>query len=110
MEELEVFLSCEDNRAICDQMSPKIFRKHKEELLRHIKVWIGSKETDTVRFGAGMLPFPEEKRLDDWTHDMAIRKCVEGRRIPEERKVYLGSLKTVGQGFSEKDIGKKKQV
>ena len=52
---LETFLPFVDNWATCDQMSPKVFRKHKEELLAHIKCWIASDECYTVRFGIGML-------------------------------------------------------
>ena len=49
------FLPYVDNWATCDQMSPKIFKKHKTELLVHIKEWISSEEPYTVRFGVGML-------------------------------------------------------
>ena len=49
------FLPYVDNWATCDQMSPKVFKKHKKELLNHIKVWIKSKDTYTIRFGIGML-------------------------------------------------------
>jgi len=140
MEELRKFLPYVDNWATCDQMSPKIFKKHKEELLTHIKEWIESGKTYTIRFGVGMLmehfldedygpqypemvagirseeyyvnmmiawyfatalakqyesilPFVEEKRLEDWTHNKAIQKSVESRRITEEQKIYLKSLK-----------------
>ena len=109
-------------------------------LLTHIKKWIVSEETYTVRFGTGMLmehfldedfdpgypemvakirseeyyinmmiawyfatalakqydrvlPYIEEKRLDDWTHNKTIQKCVESYRIPDEKKAYLKSLK-----------------
>ncbi len=55
MEELCTFLPYVDNWATCDQMSPKIFKKHKYELLSHIKRWISSKATYTVRFAVGML-------------------------------------------------------
>lgn len=55
MEELCTFLPYVDNWATCDQMSPKIFKKHKSELLSHIKRWISSKDTYTVRFAVGML-------------------------------------------------------
>lgn len=55
MEELCSFLPYVDNWATCDQMSPKIFKKHKSELLSHIKCWISSKDTYTVRFAVGML-------------------------------------------------------
>ena len=36
------FLPYVDNWATCDQMSPKVFKKHKEELLKEIKIWIKS--------------------------------------------------------------------
>ena len=55
MNELEKFLPYVNNWATCDQMSPKVFKKHKQELLKHIKVWIKSKKTYTIRFGVGML-------------------------------------------------------
>lgn len=53
--ELEKFLPYVNNWATCDQMSPKIFKKHKSELLKHIKVWVKSRETYTIRYGVGML-------------------------------------------------------
>jgi len=140
MEELEKFLPFVDNWATCDQMSPKIFKKHREELLTHVRDWLGSGETYTVRFGIGMLmehflddaydpaypamvaelrseeyyvnmmiawyfatalakqyesilPYIEEKRLDDWTHNKAIQKSIESYRITDEQKIYLRSLK-----------------
>ena len=142
MDDLETFLPYVDNWATCDQMSPKIFRKHKDVLFSHIKEWVNSEKTYTVRFGVGMLmehfldddfdpvypemvarlrseeyyvnmmiawyfatalakqyesilPFIEEKRLDDWTHNKAIQKSLESRRITEEQKLYLKSLKVV---------------
>ena len=140
MDELERFLPCVDNWATCDQMSPKIFKKHKEVLPAHIKEWISSERTYTVRYGVGMLmehfldedfdpeypemvaklrsdeyyinmmiawyfatalakqyesilPYIEQKRLDDWTHNKAIQKSVESSRITDEQKEYLKSLK-----------------
>ena len=55
IEEVCRFLPFVDNWATCDQMSPKIFKKHRTELLEHIREWIESKETYTVRFAIGML-------------------------------------------------------
>lgn len=55
MEELQLFLPYVDNWATCDQMSPKIFRKHRQELLEQIKLWIASDKTYTIRYGIGML-------------------------------------------------------
>ena len=36
-------------------MKSKIFKKHRPELLDHIKSWIASDKTYTIRFGIGML-------------------------------------------------------
>ena len=142
MEDLETFLPYVDNWATCDQMSPKIFKKHKDVLFSRIKEWVNSEKTYAVRFGVGMLmehfldddfdllypelvaklrseeyyvnmmiawyfatalakqyesilPFIEEKKLDNWTHNKAIQKSLESKRITEEQKLYLKSLKVV---------------
>ncbi len=55
IKEVEQFLPFIDNWATCDQMSPKVFRKHRPELLEHIRCWLQSDKTYTVRFGIGML-------------------------------------------------------
>lgn len=140
MEGVCAFLPYIDNWATCDQLSPKVFRKHRPALLEQIEEWLKSPDTYTVRFAAGMLmehfldedfdsaypemvaaissdeyyinmmrawyfatalakqydavlPYIENKRLDDWTHNKAIQKSVESRRITEEQKAYLKSLK-----------------
>ncbi len=137
---LKAFLPFVDNWATCDQMSPKVFKKHKQELLSEIQEWLDSSDTYTVRFAVGMLmehylddafepaylemvaairsdeyyinmmvawyfatalakqyeaalPFIEEKRLDTWTHNKAIQKSIESRRITQEQKDYLRALK-----------------
>jgi len=140
MDGVKAFLHYVDNWATCDQMSPKIFKKHRSELLSEIKNWLASKETYTIRFGVGMLmehfldedfdpaypkmvaklrsteyyvnmmiawyfatalakqyetvlPYIEERSLDDWTHNKTIQKAVESYRITPEQKEYLKSLK-----------------
>ena len=109
-------------------------------LLAHIKDWINSEKTYTVRFGVGMLmehflddafepeypamvaeirseeyyvnmmiawyfatalakqyelvlPYLEDKRLDDWVHNKTIQKSIESYRITDEQKAYLRTLK-----------------
>lgn len=52
---LEEFLPYIDNWAVCDILSPKVFKKHKEELLVKIKEWSISKQTYVCRFGIEML-------------------------------------------------------
>ena len=140
IEEVESFLPYIDNWATCDQMSPKVFKKHRQELLSHIHIWVESEETYTIRFGIRMLmqyfledefegaypetvagirseeyyvnmmiawyfatalskqydkiiPFFENRRLDDWTHNKAVQKSLESFRITPEQKEYLKSLR-----------------
>ncbi len=140
MAETERFLPYVDNWATCDQMSPKIFKKHRADLAMTADRWLDSKETYTVRFAIGMLmehfleedfdikypervadirsdeyyinmmiawyfatalakqydailPYIENKRLDNWTHNKTIQKAIESYRITPEQKEYLRTLK-----------------
>ena len=145
LQALNWFLPFVDNWATCDQMSPRVFRKHRQELTEEIKKWIHSAKPYTIRFGIGMLmehyldddfdpaypeavaslrseeyyvnmmtawyfatalakqyeavlPYIENHRLDDWTHNKAIQKAIESYRITPEQKDYLRTLKTRKQG------------
>ncbi len=49
------FLPFVDNWAVCDIMSPKVFAKHKKELLAKIKTWCKSSHVYTCRFGIETL-------------------------------------------------------
>ena len=62
LEELNRFLPFVDNWATCDQLSPKVFKKNRSELIDQIKQWVCSDKTYMVRFGIGMLL---EHFLDD---------------------------------------------
>jgi 3-methyladenine DNA glycosylase AlkD len=55
IQQLEQFLPYMDNWAVCDQTAPKVFKKHKGELLPYIRKWLASEHVYTVRFGIGML-------------------------------------------------------
>ncbi len=52
---VSVFLTYVDNWATCDQMSPKVFKKHRAELLPVIERWLHDGHAYTVRFAIGML-------------------------------------------------------
>lgn len=52
---VDAILPFVDNWATCDLLSPKVFRKHKTELLSEIDRWIASDRVYTVRFGIEML-------------------------------------------------------
>ena len=73
------FLPYVDNWATCDQMSPKIFKKNRPELLTYIKKWIASDETYTIRFGVGMLM---EHFLDE-DFDLSYPEMVASLRSDE---------------------------
>jgi len=55
IEELDLFLPYVDNWAVCDIMSPQIFKKKKEELVPKICEWSSSFHTYTCRFGIEMI-------------------------------------------------------
>ena len=62
VEEVNRFLPYVDNWATCDQMSPKVFKKNRPQLLEQIRIWLKSDKTYTIRFAIGMLM---EHYLDD---------------------------------------------
>ena len=52
---LDDFLPFIDNWAVCDTISPKIFKKYKKGVIEKIKEWSQSDKTYTCRFGVEML-------------------------------------------------------
>ena len=79
IENTEKFVGYIDNWATCDTMSPKVFSKNKEELLKHIVVWIDSDHTYTVRFAIKMLMehFLGESYSDEYPQMVARVKSEE---------------------------------
>ena len=55
LKEVKRFLPFIDNWGTCDQLSPKVFTKHKDELIAQIKSWLQDKHVYTQRFAIGML-------------------------------------------------------
>ncbi|MCR5005461.1 MAG: DNA alkylation repair protein [Clostridiales bacterium] len=76
LEQVDRFLPFVDNWATCDQMSPKVFKKHHQELLPMIKTWVISGEIYTIRFGVGMLM----QHFLDEDFDIAYPHIVAGIR------------------------------
>lgn len=140
MGEMKKFLPYIDNWATCDGVAPKVFGRHKEELIKEIPGWLESGQTYVIRFGVNMLmrffldedfkpeyaekvaairseeyyvkmvvawyfatalakqydaviPFLEERRLENWTHQKTIQKARESYRISPAQKEYLKTLK-----------------
>lgn len=137
---LDAFLPYVDNWAVCDLISPHSFKSRPQELAAHVRRWLDSSHSYTVRFGIGVLmsfyldedfepaqleavaercceeyyvnmmvawyfatalakqpeaalPYIENRRLSRWTHNKAIQKSIESRRIPDETKAYLKTLR-----------------
>ena len=137
---LDAFLPYVDNWAVCDLISPRSFKSRPPELAAHVRRWLESSHSYTVRFGMGTLlrfyldegfepaqleavaercceeyyvnmmvawyfatalakqpeaalPYIENRRLSRWTHNKAIQKSIESRRIPDETKTYLKTLR-----------------
>ena len=40
-----------------------------------------------------VLPYIEQHRLNEWTHNKAIQKAIESYRVSGEQKAYLRTLK-----------------
>ena len=59
---IDTFLPYVDNWSTCDGWSPKVLKKHSEDLLGKIREWMASEHPYTVRFGIGML---QRHFLDD---------------------------------------------
>lgn len=76
VEKTNLFLPHIDNWATCDQFSPKIFRRHRKELLKFIRTWIHSDHPFTVRFGIKMLM---SHFLDDEFDPAYLRMVSESR-------------------------------
>lgn len=79
IEKTERFLPYIDNWATCDQMSPKSFKKNRDNLLRHIENWLKDKKTYTIRFAVGMLMqhFLDEDFKPEYAQSVAKIKSEE---------------------------------
>lgn len=76
---VEKFLPYVDNWAVCDIMSPKVFKKHRPELLEKIRQWTKSRHTYTLRFGMEMLMshFLDEDFLPEYLEIPALVRSSE---------------------------------
>ena len=55
LKEVDKFLPYIDNWGTCDQLSPKVFSKHKDELIPNIQKWLNSEHVYVKRFAIGLL-------------------------------------------------------
>lgn len=61
-----------------------------EYYLRMMQAWYFA--TALAKQYEAALPYLEEHRLEDWTHNRTIRKAIESYRISPEQKAYLRTL------------------
>lgn len=83
--DVNAFLPYVDNWATCDQLSPKVFKKHKAELLEQTDAWMASDHAYTVRFGIGMLMqwFLDEDFAPDFPERVADVRFENGDETDE---------------------------
>ena len=65
--------------------------KSEEYYIRMMQAWYFA--TALAKQYEAVLPFITDRKLDKWTHNKAIQKAVESRRISQETKDCLKSLK-----------------
>lgn len=65
--------------------------KSDEYYVNMMRAWFFATAAAKQRDAA--MPYFTEKRLDVWTHNKAIQKCIESSRISREDKEFLRTLK-----------------
>jgi hypothetical protein len=65
--------------------------KSEEYYINMMRAWYFA--TALAKQYDAIIPYVENKRLDDWTHNKTIQKSIESYRITDEQKQYLRSLK-----------------
>ena len=79
VKEIEHFLPYINNWATCDQIAPKLFSKHQDELLPYIRKWLGSDKVYTVRLGINLLIYNYlgDKFKPEYTEMVMSKDCDE---------------------------------
>lgn len=65
--------------------------KSEEYYVKMMQAWYFA--TALAKQYESVLPFIKERLLERWTHNKAIQKAVESRRLTEKQKEYLKTLK-----------------
>ncbi len=105
---MDAFLPYVDNWSTCDGWSPKVFKKHPEDVLRKIREWMASDLPYTVRFGIGMLQrYFLDERFDavylDWVaavdrEEYYVRMMVAWYFATALAKQYEATLPVMEEG------------
>ncbi len=74
------------------EIFPLVINIHTDEYyINMMRAWFFA--TALAKQYESALPVIENRLLDNWTHNKAIQKAVESRRITPEQKAYLKTLK-----------------
>lgn len=87
---VEKFLPFIDCWPVCDQSSPKTFKKNHEKILPYIKKWINSEHIYTSRFGMRMLmnEFLDEDFKPEYLELVAARQNQTKVKVPLDYDDY----------------------
>ena len=66
-------------------------KKSDEYYLRMMAAWYFA--TALAKKYEAVIPYFEERRLDEWVHKKAIQKAIESFRVTDDHKEYLKSLR-----------------
>ncbi len=80
------------DEAFCPEMLALVAGVHSQEYYINMMIaWYFA--TALAKQPAATLPYVAQHRLDPWVHNKTIQKAIESRRITEETKLYLRSLR-----------------
>ena len=85
---MQHFLGADFDPAYPAQVAPV---QSEEYYINMMRAWYFA--TALAKQYDAVLPYLENRRLDDWTHNKTIQKAVESYRITDEQKAYLKTLK-----------------
>lgn len=92
IKEVKLFLPFINNWATCDQLSPNVFKRNHDELLKRVYKWIKSKDVYTVRFGVKtLMQYWLDDRFDEVYADMVANIKTDEYYINMMRAWYFAT-------------------
>lgn len=92
IKEVERFLPFIDNWATCDQLSPRVFKKNLDELLKYVRKWIKSKDVYVVRFAVKtLMQYWLDDKFDEKYADMVANIKTDEYYINMMRAWYFAT-------------------
>ncbi|MDD5822861.1 MAG: DNA alkylation repair protein [Firmicutes bacterium] len=89
IEMLMTFFLDDDFRA--EYLEPVAKIRHEHYYVKMMVAWFFA--TALAKQWEASLPYIEEQKMDEWTHNKAIQKAIESYRITDEQKAHLRTFK-----------------